>query len=377
MIIGFEAKRLFQNKSGLGNYSRNTVNHLAKYYPEHQYLLYAPRLSDLYTLPDHVMAKVPRSAFYKRFRVIWRLYGQKNQVNHDHLQIFHGLSHILPFGLRKQGMAKVVTIHDLIFLRFPQFYARLDRMFYRFQTVTSCNRATKILAISHQTKADLVNLLKIDERKIVVIHQSCDNRFYVPADPALLQAVKEKYNLPDQFLLCVGTIESRKNQLEILRAVVSEQLDIPIVILGKATEYKRKLDDYILEHDLRKQLIFLHHTDFDELHSIYQLATIMVYPSLFEGFGLPVLEAQASGCPVITSNLSSMPEAGGEGAVYIDPTQCCELGKAIRHLLEDEPFRNEIIGKGRANAALFRDQVVAEKLMQLYLSLVEELGGEK
>jgi glycosyltransferase involved in cell wall biosynthesis len=372
MIIGFEAKRLFQNFSGLGNYSRNTVNLLSEFYPDNRYVLFAPILTNLYALPDNAEVITPATKFSKRFRPYWRLYKVSELLRPNKIDIYHGLSNVLPFGLKKTGVPSVITIHDLIFLRFPAFYKKIDRMLYRFFTIRSCKRATKILAISQQTKNDLINFLGIDAGKIEVVYQSCDKRYYEKVDETGKKAVRQKYNLPEKFILCVGTIEQRKNQLAILEGVVKEKLDIPIVLVGKPTEYKKQLDEYIIESDIRKQMIFLHKTNSAELQAIYQMAGIMVYPSFFEGFGLPVLEAQASGCPVITSNISSLPEAGGDAALYVDPGNSAEIGAAIKKLLTDLDLKNELIQKGFINSRKFMDQAVAENLMKLYQSLVKE-----
>ena len=201
--------------------------------------------------------------------------------------------------------------------------------------------------------------------------QSCNKQFYERVEETQKNIVRKKYALPDKFILTVGTIEQRKNQLAILEGLVKEKLEIPLVILGKPTEYKMLLDDFIKENDIRKQIIFLHNSGTEELQTIYQMAEIMVYPSFFEGFGLPVLEAQASGCPVITSNISSLPEAGGEGALYIDPANSAEIGSAIRKIMTDSKLKEELIKKGTAHSMLFSDQLVAEKLMGLYQSLVQ------
>jgi glycosyltransferase involved in cell wall biosynthesis len=371
MIIGFEAKRLFQNFSGLGNYSRNTVNLLSKFYPDNSYLLFAPILTNLYPLPHNVAVITPRSKFSQRFRPYWRLYKVSELLKPNKVDIYHGLSNVLPFGLKRSGVPSVLTIHDLIFLRFPEFYKKIDTMLYRFITIRSCHRATKVLAISQQTKNDLIEFLGIDAGKIEVIYQSCDKKYYERVDEIRKKAVRLKFNLPEKFILCVGTIEQRKNQLAILEGVVHEKLDIPVVLVGKPTEYKKQLDEFIIESDIRKQLIFLHQTNSEELQTIYQLAEIMVYPSFFEGFGLPVLEAQASGCPVITSNISSLPEAGGDAALYVDPANSRQIGAAIRELLMNTKLKSELIEKGLANSLKFNDQAVAENLMKLYRTLAE------
>jgi glycosyltransferase involved in cell wall biosynthesis len=370
MIIGYEAKRLYQNLSGLGNYSRNTLNILARYFPENRYVLFAPQLSTLYTTPDCVSIITPGSRFSKKLRFIWRAYWTPKLLKCNHIDVFHGLSNGLPLGIEKTGIPSVFTVHDLIFMRFPGFYKKIDRMLYKFFMVRGCRTATKIIAISQQTKTDLINLCGVDPKKIEVIYQSCNKQFYEKVDETQKSIVRQKYALPDKFLLSVGTIEQRKNQLAILEGLVKEKLEIPLVILGKPTEYKMLLDDFIKENDIRRQIIFLHNTGTEELQAIYQMAEIMVYPSFFEGFGLPVLEAQASGCPVITSNISSMPEAGGDGAMYIDPANSAEIGNAIRKIMTDSRLKKELIQKGTAHSLLFSDQLVAEKLMGLYQSLV-------
>lgn len=370
MIIGYEAKRVFQNRSGLGNYSRNTINMLARYYPENRYKLFVPKLTNLYTLPESTEIITPKSFLSKYFRAYWRLHQTTRLLHCNHIDVFHGLSHVLPFGIEKTGIPSVVTIHDLIFLRFPEYYKKIDRKMYLSITRGSCCRATKIIAISHQTKADLIHYFGINPDKIEVIYQSCDNRFFEQLDETTKLAVRVKFNLPERFILCVGTIEKRKNQLAILKAVVKEKLTTRVVILGKPTDYMNEINQFINDKGIREQVMFLHNTSTDELQAIYQMAAVMVYPSFFEGFGLPVLEAQASGCPVITSNISSLPEAGGEGALYVNPADIAEIGQKLNEILSSEPLREELIQKGSANTKLFTDNLVAEKLMKLYKELV-------
>lgn len=342
---------------------------MTKFFPENSYKLFAPKLTNLYRLPANAEAVVPESFPYKYFRSYWRLNQVSRLLGKYRVDLFHGLSHVLPYGIQKSGIPSVVTIHDLIFLRFPEFYQQIDRKLYQSVYSTACKNASKIIAISKQTKNDLIDYFKVDPAKIEVIYQSCDPSFYERVSDSKKMAIRCKYNLPDRFILNVGTIESRKNQLSLLKGVVQEQVDVPVVILGKPTDYKRELDEFIMEEGIRRQLIFLHGTSTTDLQAIYQMATVMVYPSYYEGFGLPVLEAQASGCPVITSNTSSLPEAGGEGAIYVDPDNCGEIGRAISRVLSDIQLREELIRKGTAHAQTFNDQMVAQKLMGLYQTL--------
>ena len=372
MIIGFEAKRVFQNHSGLGNYSRNTINFLAKYYPENKYKLFAPKHTDLFTLPESAEVIAPQSFLSGLFKSYWRLHQVTRLLRENKVDIYHGLSHALPYGIENTGIPSVVTIHDLIFLRFPEFYKRIDRKMYRSLYLSSCQRATKIIAISQQTKADLITYFGIEPGKIEVIYQSCDNRFYDKVSEEQKRITQLKFNLPNKFILSVGTIEQRKNQLAILKAVVKEKLDITVVILGKPTDYFKELDQFINESGIQKQVIILQNTSTDDLQTIYQMAEAMVYPSFFEGFGLPVLEAQASGCPVITSNVSSLPEAGGEGAIYINPEDFSGIGHALSKILSDSQLRSELIQKGTVNAELFSEKLVAERLMSFYKKVAGE-----
>ncbi|MEI6138678.1 MAG: glycosyltransferase family 1 protein [Mariniphaga sp.] len=374
MIIGFEAKRVFQNASGLGNYSRNTINLLAKYYPENRYKLFAPKLTNLYLLPDQADVILPLSKLFKFLRSYWRLNVVSKLLKNNHIDIFHGLSHVIPYGIEKTGIPSIVTMHDLIFLRYPEFYKKIDRKIYESVYKSSCKRATKIIAISEQTKSDLIHFLGTAPDKIEVIYQTCNNCFYEKVTEDRKKEVKRKFGLPDQFILTVGTIEKRKNQLAILKAVIAEKLDIPVVILGRPRpkEYLDEIKRFINGSGIQKQVMFIHNSNTSELQAIYQMAQVMVYPSYFEGFGLPVLEAQASGCPVITSNLSSLPEAGGDGAIYVDPSDISAIGKSIRNILYDNILQNGLKAKGYANAGLFSEKMVADRLMKLYNEVIEE-----
>ena len=372
MNIGFEAKRVFQNLSGLGNYSRNAISILCQFYPENKYVLYAPKVTNLYSCGNSVELVAPNYWFFKFRRSYWRLNIVAKLLKNKNIDIFHGLSHVLPYNIEKTGIPTVVTMHDLIFLRFPQFYKWIDRKIYKSVYLSSCHRASKIIAISKQTKSDLVDFLGINPDKIEVIYQTCNKLFYEKVSEAQKSAVKAKFNLPEKFILTVGTIERRKNQLSVVKAVLNEMLDIPVVILGRPRpkEYLEEVKRFIAEKGMESQVIFLHNTNTDELHAIYQMAEMMIYPSFFEGFGLPVLEAQAAGCPVITSNLSSLPEAGGNGALYIDPSDIDAIGSAIKKLLSNNELRNNMIIRGNENAADFSEKLAAERLMKLYVDLL-------
>ncbi len=368
MKIGFDAKRAFLNASGLGNYSRNTLNALLKYFPENNYTLFTPEIKkELFSNYKQFDIISPDSSLSKLFKSLWRSFAVSRQLKKYNLDIFHGLSNELPDGIHKSGVPAVVTIHDLIFMRFPQFYKSIDRRIYYQKVKYACNSAKKIIAISQQTKDDIIEYFKIDPEKIEVIYQSVSPRFYERQE---CEHLVSKYNLPNNFILSVGTIEQRKNQLSILKAIYSEQIKNTVIYVGKPTLYSAELLKFITENKMELQVKFLNDISEKDLAGLYQLASLSVYISVFEGFGLPVIESLASGCPVITSNVSCLPETAGGAAILCDPENIMEIGAKIKLLLEDDSFRNEMIQKGTERAKLFHPEKYSQNLISLYSDIL-------
>ena len=219
--IAFDAKRITHNATGLGNYGRTMVAMLARFAPQNRYDLYTPdpgrdelrrRLDGI----PQLTFRYPRKPLHGPFKALWRSLGLSRELAPD-TALFHGLSGELPSGLRKRGVRSVVTIHDLIFLRFPAYYKPVDRWIYTLKFRSACRRADRIIAISEATKRDVMHFFGIPEQKIDVIYQGCDERFKHPVDAALLDDVRRRHALPDHYILSVGSIEERKNLLLLLR----------------------------------------------------------------------------------------------------------------------------------------------------------------
>lgn len=364
MKIGFDAKRAFLNTSGLGNYSRTTLNALGKYYPGNNYSLFTPELKvAMLENQDQFEIIAPSKSDSKLKKAYWRSFQLSCQLKDYKIDVFHGLSNELPRGIHKTNIPSVVTIHDLIFIRYPKFYKPFDRTIYFNKVKYACSAATKVLAISEQTKQDIIDFIGTPADKIEVIHQAISPLFYNAANTL---KVKEKYNLPDRFILSVGTIEERKNQLSIIKAVLEQELDIPIVFVGNPTAYCNDIHKYIAEKNIKSRIIFLKNIPENDLAAIYQLASLSVYISVFEGFGLPVIESMACSCPVITSNVSCLPETAGNAAVLCNPKDITALGKNIKRILNDTNFREELILKGNKRAQEFKPEKYVEKLISLY-----------
>jgi glycosyltransferase involved in cell wall biosynthesis len=373
MIIGFDAKRAFRNFTGLGNYSRSTVRMLSEFYPDNNYILYTPP----YALhPEHCFAErdniqtVQPQGMYKRFPPVWRSYGIAPYAKRDKVQLFHGLSGELPTGLAKRNIRSIVTIHDLIFIRYPQFYHSVDRRIYRQKFKFACENADLIIAISKQTRQDIIDFWGIPEEKIRLVYQGCDPQFYATCSDGQKQAVAAKYQLPQRFILYVGTIEERKNLNTIIRALASLPDTYSLLAVGKPTVYMKEVNAEIHRFGLTGRVHFIHKVIFRDLPAIYQQAEVFVLPSVFEGFGIPVLEALNSKIPVITSNVSSLPEAGGAHSIYINPADSRELEQALLRLFANNELRNSMITNGYQHALNFREEKIAAGLWNVYTELI-------
>lgn len=364
MRIGFDAKRAFTNTSGLGNYSRNTLNALQKYHSNHSCILYTPEVKfGMLENQDALEIIAPPRSDSNFKKSLWRTFQLGKEVQKQNIDLFHGLSSELPKGIHKTNIPSLVTIHDLIFVRYPEFYKAFDRSIYFKKAKYACCAATKILAISEQTKTDIVDFIGVTPDKIDVLHQCISPVFFKPAET---EKIKAKYHLPDVFILAVGSIVERKNQLSIIKALVEQKLSIPLVLVGNPSSYCNEIHKYLAKNGIKEQVIFLKNIPEDDLAGIYQIAKLSIYISVFEGFGLPVIEAMASACPVITSTVSCLPETAGDAALFCSPDDIDKLGQSINDIINNEELRKTIIEKGKKRAEEFCPEKYVQKLVSLY-----------
>lgn len=369
MQIGFEAKRLFLNDRGLGNYARNLLYGLVKYTSEHDYHLFTPKYSESHINTEYINANTlsihtPTGLLGAISKSAWRSLGLGKDIKKNKIDVFHGLAQELPKDIRKSGSKSIVTIHDLIFLKHPEFYKPIDRKIYLSKARFAVQNADHIIAISEQTKGDIINTFKLPEEKISVIYQSCNEVFYDKRSTDELSFVQQKWNLPQDYILYVGALNENKNVKVILKAlnILKGKLDIPLVIIGKGETYKKTLIEYATKHGLLKQLIFASNVADPtplELSSFYQLASVFVFPSFYEGFGIPILESRFSDTPVIASNSSCLQEPGGEESFYFDPTKAEELADLIKSTLAMNEY-------SKGNIHQFKNEHSIESLLKLY-----------
>ena len=375
-IIGFDAKRIVRNATGLGNYGRTLVNDLAAVSPaDWQLRLYAPDKgrddlrSRLVSSPR--LSLVCPEASLAVQRSLWRIgRGIVSDMQRDGVSLFHGLSGELPRGLRESGIKGVVTIHDLIFLRHPEYYHWVDAKLYAWKFRYTCREADHIIAISERTRQDIIELGHVRPEKITVVYQSCDAKYAGRPADALLMQVRRRYGLPERFVLSVGTIEERKNLLLAVRALCHLPADVHLVAVGRPTAYAKKVSAEAARCGLGSRVHLLSGIADDELAALYQLAEVFVYPSRYEGFGIPVIEAIHSGLPVVACTGSCLEEAGGPDSLYVSPDDAEALAHAVSQMLRGSEGREQRIRRSREYVRRFEGCDVAGQVMDIYRQLL-------
>jgi glycosyltransferase involved in cell wall biosynthesis len=370
MKIGFDAKRAYLNRSGLGNYSRTLISQLCLRFPENEYFLFHPggEAVALNFPPAKSITVNPSSFLNRKFSSYWRSVSQGSDIAKQGIDLFHGLSNELPLDIRKSGAVSVVTVHDLIFLRYPGLYKFTDRLIYKSKFYQSCKRADAVVAISEQTKTDIIEFLGIEPAKVHVVYQGCNPLFYNSADEKTCELIRKKYGLPENYILYVGTIEERKNLLQLVKAKHIYGIGNPLVVVGGHTPYMNRVQEYIGQNKMT-DVMFLRNIQQEELPVFYQMADLFVYPSSFEGFGIPILEALNSGTPVVTGKGGCLEETGGENSLYVNPLDPEEIADAIKRILSDANLRERMTAAGKQHALNFREERTAGEMMKLYLSL--------
>lgn len=369
MKIAFDAKRALNNSSGLGNYSRNLLNALTFYFPENEYLLFTPAARDIFLneLGGSFRLLFPEKKIQQMFQSLWRSWGIKKDLAKHRATVYHGLSNEIPFRLNR--MAKVVTIHDLIFLKHKEQYSFADRSIYEIKTRYAAKHADKIIAVSRQTKNDLIELYQVPEEKIVVIPPLISNYF---TKPAMRRGTIAGYQLPAKYILNVASFHPRKNHKTLIEAfdIIKDTVEEHLVLVGGTGGMKTEIELLVDKKKLRHRVHILSNVPNEDLPFIFQHAEIFVFPSQYEGFGMPIVEALLSQVPVITTQGGCFEEAGGDHSVYIHPNATEEIATSILKVLGDNELRTKMITAGLAHAQTMSAKVIAENTMGVYSLLI-------
>lgn len=371
-LIGLDGKRAVLNNTGLGNYSRYAVNIMSAAFPSYKFRLYSPVDADNERLRpllarDNVELFVPSlKPDISPVRAFWRTFDLPLQLKNDDVAVYHGLSNELPLTI-KGVCPSVVTIHDLIYRRSPKDYTAIDRKLYDIKYGRSARIATRVIAISECTRRDLISDYGIPEDKIDVIYQGIDPIFTLPVDTAARARVRETYKLPARYIVSVGTVQPRKNQLLTVRALAKLPADIHLVIVGRmAGDYATELRHEISRLGLSERVMHLEGVPFTDLPALYACAEVSAYTSRYEGFGLPVVESLTIGTPVVACTGSCLEEAGGPGAVYVDPDDVDACAEALSHIIGDVVYHDKLAGQGSRYVRRFSAEAFAKATMACY-----------
>jgi glycosyltransferase involved in cell wall biosynthesis len=373
MRIGFDAKRMLNNPTGLGNHARILANGLMRDYADNEYMFFAAKAKDTFfhQLHGDFQVHFPETKWAQSAPALWRSYGITDDLLRHRVEIYHGISNELPFNIKRSGIRSVVTIHDLIFLKHKEQYPWLDRQVYIAKTRYAAKHADAIIAVSEETKRDLIEMYGVPEKKITVIYPSVDPAFDQKASEKERQMVVNKYNLPKQFILNVGSFFPRKNQMKLLEAfaLIKDKVVEDLVLIGSAGNMLPQIKALIANKQLESRVHIIKTGTNEDLPVIYQSAGVFVFPSVFEGFGAPVLEALFSGVPVVATKGGAIEEAAGATSLFINPNDAGEIAEKIVSVLNDKMLSERMVDTGYHHAQTMTDSTFASKTMEVYKKL--------
>lgn len=373
--IAYDAKRAFLNYRGLGNYSRNLLAQMSRYYGNNHYILCTPEDKHRYPwLSEAPFETVTPHGWWQIAPAVWRRYGIASALRDKPIDIYHGLSQELPEGIEQLGCKTVVTMHDAIFMRYPELYSATYRASFIRRNQSACKRADLIIAISEQTKKDFMDFFGVEESRIRVVYQGCNDIYWQTIDRQQIQTVTACYQLPDAYILSVGALEERKNQVRLIQAMGSAHIDLPLVLVGRGNSRQVRLLQETAKH-YGVTLRLMEDVRTEDLPVIYHQATVFVYPSLFEGFGIPILEAARCKTPIVASSGTCFEEIAGEGALYVSPTDEQAIGQAIRDTMENSEETRTRVRTALEQTEKFRAEHIAHNMMQTYYETIHGHRG--
>ena len=364
MRVAIDARKL--HDFGIGTYIRNLLRQLARIDQQTEYVLLSPE-PDL-DIAAHlgpnfrtVLEPSPNYSLREQLHVPWVLHRERPDV-------FHAPHYVLPLAVRCRS---VVTIHDCIHLMFPQYLPNKAAYAYaRTSMWAAVKRSDCILTVSEASKRDILHFFNVAPEKIVVVYNAIDDHFWLTPPEDEVARVRERYQLDHQFVLYVGNIKPHKNLVRLIEAFDELRRtgleDLKLLIIGDEISKLPALRRAVHGHKLHKHVRFLGYVSDGTLRILYRLASAFVFPSLYEGFGLPPLEAMASGTPVVTSNQSSLPEVTGDAAVLVDPYDVGSIVDGMRRVLTDTVLADDLRRRGPERAREFSWARSVEKTRQVY-----------
>jgi len=375
--VGIDATAIPSLRAGAGNYIFNLVQALAKVDRDNHYVIFAkPQHIAEFSISQPNFRLAAINGVKRRFsRLLWEQFMLPRLVQGYQLDVLHSPHYTMPiFNLA----CSVVTFHDMTFFLYPEMHGTLKRVFFRQMIRVSSKRADKIIAVSESTRKDILNLLNVTARKVHTVPEAASGDYRLIHNRDKVNRVCTKYGLQTgRFFLYVGTLEPRKNVPTLLRAyscLVSRGIHDPLVIVGKKGWMFGDIFATVKTLKLEDKVVFTGYVPDEDLPYLYNGARLFVYPSLYEGFGLPVLEAMACGTPVITSNVSSMPEVVGDAGLLIDPRDHTQLAQAIELIITNDDLSKLLRERGLQRAAQFSWERTARETLKVYTQGCKDNG---
>ncbi len=385
MRVAIDYTAALHQGAGIGRYVRELVRGLARLDGENEYVICWARDAGG---PPPAEDVPPRSRLVRlpltERMLIWLWYRLRIPLWAELLtgpvDVFHSPDFTLPPLRRAQG---VLTVHDLSFVRVPECADPAQRRYLTAAVPRSARRADIVLADSQNTRHDLLDLFDLPEHKVAVVYPGVDSRFRPVQDKETRLRVRDRYGLTGPFILALGTLEPRKNLDRLIRAYAHLWIDgpdeatvPPLAFSGDVGWLMDGVFRLVDDLEIGQHTRFLGYVPDKDLPALLSMATCLVYPSLYEGFGLPVLEALACGTPVVTSNVSSLPEVAGDVAVYCDPHDVADIARAIHRVLDDETLRRLLSNRGPEQARHFSWDEAARRVLSVYRQAAKEINHD-
>lgn len=370
--IGFDAKLANAAPEGKGHYGRFIIDAVAAACPKRGYVrMYTPERVpnaeyDKLELRPNVESMEPDGRVWRWLSPIWRLIGISRDAKAGRVEVFHGLANKIPFALEHYNIRSVVTIHDLRFMRNVETQNPLKTLYYKITYSSTCRRADRIVTISEFAKQEIVEHLNVDPDKIDVIYMGCHKRFLDSVTPEHSDMIRRKYNLPDNYVLSVGSVTENSNIEVIIEALAKSQKPIDLVIAGRATAHINKLKKLTAQHNVTSRTHLLHGVAAEDMPALYANAIAYLSTSRYDGFNYHIVEALNMGTAVIATTGTSHEEAAGPDSIYVSGEDSDALIEAIERVALDRELRENMAIKGKEYAQRFRPEVIAYNILKCY-----------
>ena len=378
MHVTIDARYVATTQSGVGMYTANLLQALAALDTENQYTYIIREGQPVLQVGGNFQPWPTRISFENHWiGDLWQNLYLPFRLRARQVDLFHGPAVFLP--LTKLGFRTVVTIHDLVAFRFPATIPMKYGLYMRLMIRLAVRSADQVIAASQQTRDDLVNRLGVPAEKITVIYGGLASRFEPMRDALRLAEVRCRYGLREPYILFVGNLEPRKNLVRLIEAFgrlkARESIPHQLVLAGKRGWLFRPIFETVEQLGLNREVIFTGYVPPEDLPALYGMADLFTFPSLYEGFGLPVLEAMACGTPVVTAPTGSIPEVAGDAAWYVDPWDVEALTEGLARVLKDFETRSKLVARGVLQAKRFSWTKTAEATLQIYLKTLRREAG--